>query len=72
MGNGFHLPSIMLALLVFLQLAPATDTKKMLRSLPDAQEHALQRRIFHTAFDPTRDWILSGLLSARKVTESMQ
>ena len=60
-GNGFHMPSLMLALLILVQMANVTDATEPLRSLADAQEEQLRSRIFGTAFDPIRGQSLSGL-----------
>ena len=71
-GNGFHIPSIMLALLVLLQPAPVSDTMSLFRALPDASEQAVRRRIHHTAFDPQVVCSFPGLLTAEQITTSMQ
>ena len=59
-GNGFHMPSLMLALFILLQMANVTEATAPLRGLADAQEEQLQSTIFGTAFDPIRGQSLPG------------
>ena len=71
-GNGFHLPSVMLALVLLFQLAPPTQASKLYTHLPDAQEAAVRRRIEHTAFDPQVIQAFPGLLRPHDIITSMQ
>ena len=71
-GNGFHLPSVMLVLLILFQLAPAADTASVYLGLPDAQESALRQRICHTAFDQQVVKAFPGVLTSKDLMASMQ
>ena len=71
-GNGFHLPSVMLALLLLFQLAPQSQAITLYMGLPDAQEEAVRRRICHTAFDPQVVKAFPGVLTPAAIRASMQ
>ena len=71
-GNGFHIPCVMMAVLIMLQLAPPANATAQLRSLPDAAEQALHQRIRHTAFDPQVLEVYPGLLTTADILKCMQ
>ena len=70
-GNGFHVPSLMLALLLLFQLAPNVHAAPQ-KYLPCVVEKQLQVRIACTEFDHV--WVKSypGILSVDEVLEDMQ
>ena len=71
-GNGFHIPCVMMAVLIMLQMAPPADATERLRSLPDAAEQALHQRVRHTAFDPQVLEAYPGLLTTTDILKCMQ
>ena len=70
--NGFHIPSLMLALVIFLQLTHVTKTALVLQTLPDAEESQLCKRLFGTAFDPYVVNAFPGLLGTDEILACMQ
>ena len=49
-GLGFHIPSVMLAILMLFQLQP-TSAFQMPPAMTDLQEQNLKRQIVNTVFD---------------------
>ena len=50
-GNGFHMPSLMLALLIAFQLIPGLDAAQLHQNPIEQEEQELRVRVSHTAFD---------------------
>ena len=71
-GNGFHMPSVMLALIILFNLAPQAASAPLHTGLLDAQEEELRQRISHTAFDPHVVKAFPGLLTSAAIRSSMQ
>ena len=71
-GNGFHMPSLMLALVILLQLVTVGEAISPYLGLMDVEEQALRSRISHTAFDPQVVKAFPGTLSQRAITASMK
>ena len=69
-GNGFHAPSLMLALILLFQMMP--QAQALPRSLPEPREQGLQERIRNTAFDNYLVDRFPGVLSARDLVRDMQ
>ena len=68
-GNGFHVPSVMLALIVLFQMLPQGQAIKF---LPEPRELELSQRIRDTAFDDYLVDRFPGLLSARCLVADMR
>ena len=71
-GNGFHMPSLMIALLIAFQLIPGLDAAQLHQNPIDQEEQDLKMRVSHTAFDPQVVEAFPGKLSQTQLMESMQ
>ena len=69
-GNGFHIPSVMMALIVLFQLAP--QVKAIARNLRDPQEQAMGHNSRNTALDDYYVEHFPGLLGPGAVVSDMQ
>ena len=69
-GNGFHVPSLMLALVILFQMLPQGQAS--IREVPDPRERELVCNIRNTAFDDYLVDRFPGLLSAAAVVRDMQ
>lgn len=67
LGNGFHLPSVIVILLMLPQLLEA----KLVRQ-PAAPDSALRARLHLTVWEPGRLDHMPGLLDAEAITQEMQ
>ena len=79
-GNGFHLPSLMVALLVLFQLGqpsaaqvtPWHHRMATVSSLSDPEEQALAQRFHHSPFNPAVYQEYPHLLRAEEIVEDMR
>ena len=69
-GNGFHVPSLMLALVILFQMLP--QGQATIRALPDPREKQLVDNVRNTAFDDYLVDRFPGLLSAAALVKDMQ
>ena len=67
-GNGFHIPSIILLLCLIPQVLEA----KICTSLPPADESALRSRLRGTVWEPGTIEVFPGLLDADQVVQALQ
>ena len=71
-GDGFHIPSLMLILIFLFQLSSTPMVAAIPRHLPDIHESALRRRIRGTIFVVTALDNATGLLTPSDVIEDIQ
>ena len=71
-GNGFHIPSLMLALLIAFQLIPPLDAINLYQQPMELQERELQARVSHTAFDPQVLNSFPGIMVNTELMVNMQ
>ena len=69
-GNGFHVPSVMLALIVLFQMLPQSTA--VARSVQEPREQELKEKIRNTAFDDYLVDRFPGLLSAKELVKDMR
>jgi hypothetical protein len=69
-GNGYHIPTMMLAFIVLLQLIPVAAGASM--TYVSQEEQYLQARLWHTAFQPGITEAFPGVLAVPEVVDLMQ
>ena len=81
LGNGFHTPSLMLAIIVMLQLGPtlatptptpfSPDRLSAVTRLSDPREQALAERFYGSPFDPATFRGHHSMLSVKQLVADM-
>ena len=70
-GNSLHVPSIMLAFIVLLQLLPPAQARPQMGFPFCPVEQCLRDRIRHTALEPGLAASVPGVLTAENIVEDM-
>ena len=71
-GNGYHIPSLMLALCILFQLAPASQAAEVVLSpWQSVEEERLKGKVTGTVFEPGLVEAFPGLFTAQQIVADM-